>query len=84
ATPDLQNLVGSQTTILSVMNGLDSEEFIGSVYGMDKMLYAVSVGIDAVRQGNQITYTSPGKHYFGEAVNPHISERVRRVQVAFD
>ena len=84
AISDLQNLVGSQTTILSVMNGLDSEEFIGSVYGMDKVLYAVSVGIDAVRQGNQTTYTSPGKHYFGEAVNPHIGERVRRVQVAFD
>jgi 2-dehydropantoate 2-reductase len=84
AIPDLQKLVGRQTTILSVMNGLDSEEFIGSVYGMDKVLYAVSVGIDAVRQGNQITYTRPGKHYFGEAVNPQISERVRRVQVAFD
>jgi 2-dehydropantoate 2-reductase len=84
AIPDLQKLVGRQTTILSVMNGLDSEEFIGSVYGMDKVLYAVSVGIDAVRQGNQITYTSPGRHYFGEAVNPHVDERVRRVQVAFD
>jgi 2-dehydropantoate 2-reductase len=84
AIPDLQKLVGRQTTILSVMNGLDSEEFIGSVYGMDKVLYAVSVGIDAVRQGNQITYTRPGKHYFGETVNPQISERVRRVQVAFD
>jgi 2-dehydropantoate 2-reductase len=84
AVPDLQNLVGSQTTILSVMNGLDSEEFIGSVHGMDKMLYAVSVGIDAVRQGNQITYTRPGKHYFGEAINTHVGQRVRRVQVAFD
>jgi 2-dehydropantoate 2-reductase len=84
AIPDLQKLVGRQTTIVSVMNGLDSEEFIGSVYGMDRVLYAVSVGIDAVRQGNQITYTRPGKHYFGEAVNPQISERVRRVQVAFD
>lgn len=84
AVPDLQNLVGSQTTILSVMNGLDSEEFIGSVYGMDKMLYAISVGIDALRQGNQITYTRPGKHYFGEATNTHVSQRVRCVQVAFE
>ena len=84
AIPDLQNLVDSQTTILSVMNGLDSEEYIGSVYGMDKMLYTISVGIDALRQGNQITYTRPGKHYFGEATNTHLSQQVRRVQVAFD
>jgi 2-dehydropantoate 2-reductase len=84
AVHDLKNLVGDQTTIISVMNGLDSEKTIGAVYGMDKVLYAVSVGIDAVRQGNQITYTAPGKHYFGEATNAHLSERVRRVQAAFD
>jgi 2-dehydropantoate 2-reductase len=66
------------------MNGLDSEETIGAVYGLDKVLYAVSVGIDALRQGNRVTYTRPGKHYFGEATNPTLSERVRRVQVAFD
>ncbi len=84
AVHDLKNLVGSQTTVISVMNGLDSEEYIGSIYGMDKMLYAVSVGIDAVRQGNQITFTKPGKHYLGEATNTHLSQRVRRVQDAFD
>lgn len=83
AVHDLKNLVEDQTTIISVMNGLDSEEYIGSFYGMDKMLYTVSVGIDAVRHGNQITYTSPGKHYFGDAINTHISQRVRRVQDVF-
>ncbi len=66
------------------MNGLESEEYIGSIYGMDKMLYTISVAIDAVRQGNQINYTKPGKHYFGEAVNTHLSQRVLRVQEAFD
>jgi 2-dehydropantoate 2-reductase len=84
AVHDLKNLVGSSTTIISVMNGLDSEEYIGSVYGMDKMLYAISVGIDAVRQGNQVNYTRPGKHYFGEATNVHLSPRVQRVQEAFE
>jgi 2-dehydropantoate 2-reductase len=83
ALPDLRNLVGDETTIISVMNGLDSEEIIGSVYGMDKMLYATSVGIDAVRQANRITFTKAGKHYFGEATNVQLSPRVRRVQEAF-
>ena len=69
---------------LFILDGLESEEYIGSIYGMDKMLYAVSVAIDALRQGNQITYTKPGKHYFGEADNTHLSQRVLRVQEAFD
>ena len=39
----LEKLVGDFTTIISVMNGLDSEEYIGSIYGMDKVLYTISV-----------------------------------------
>jgi len=84
AAPLMNNLVGEKTLILSVMNGIDSEEYLGSIYGMDKLLYAVSVGIDAVREGNQVTYTKPGKHYFGEARNPQISPRVECVQAAFE
>ncbi len=84
AVPDLKNLVGPRTTILSVMNGLDSEEYIGSFYGMERVLYTISVGIDALREGNRLTYTKPGKHYFGEPVNTEISPKVRRVQEAFE
>jgi len=84
AVQGLEKLVGDSTTIISIMNGLESEEYIGSIYGMDKVLYTISVAIDAVRQGNQTTYTKPGKHYFGEAVNTHLSQRVLRVQEAFD
>ncbi|MFW6011743.1 MAG: ketopantoate reductase family protein [Desulfosalsimonas sp.] len=83
AVNDLENLVGDSTTIMSVMNGLESEEYIGSVFGMDKMLYAVSVGIDALRVQNQITYTKQGKHYFGEADNTSLSPKTARVQEAF-
>jgi 2-dehydropantoate 2-reductase len=77
-------LVGEETTFLSVMNGLESEEIIGSIHGMDKVLYAISVGIDAVRAGNRVTYTRPGVHSFGEAQNRIITPKVRRVQQAFD
>ena len=83
ATGDLKNLVGENTAIISIMNGLDSEPYIGAIYGMDKILYAVSVGIDALREGNRINYTKPGTHFFGEAVNEPCSERVVRVQEAF-
>ncbi|MFO7838074.1 MAG: ketopantoate reductase family protein [Desulfosalsimonadaceae bacterium] len=83
AVEELGNLVGDSTTIISVMNGLESEEYLGSRFGMEKVLYAVSVGIDALREGNRITYTKPGKHYFGEADNTRPGQKVMRVQEAF-
>ncbi|MFL7810593.1 MAG: ketopantoate reductase family protein, partial [Anaerolineae bacterium] len=65
-------------------NGLDSEEILGAVYGMDKVLYTVAVGIDAVREGNRVIHTKPGTLYYGEATNDPPSERVRRVAALLD
>ena len=84
ALPGLRNLVGPQTTIVSVMNGLDSEAIIAAEYGTDKVLYTISVGIDAVREKGEVNYTNPGKHIFGEAENNRISPRVKTVQALFD
>ncbi|MEW6401677.1 MAG: 2-dehydropantoate 2-reductase [Chloroflexota bacterium] len=84
AVKDLKNLIGQETTLVSVMNGLDSEEYLGSVYGMDGVLYAIAVGLDAVRHGNSVTYSNPGKIFFGDPDNTHTSERVRSVQKAFE
>ncbi|MDQ7782514.1 MAG: 2-dehydropantoate 2-reductase [Desulfomonilaceae bacterium] len=84
AVHDLKNLVGTHTIMISVMNGLDSEEYLGAVYGMDKVLYAVALGIDAVRRGNSVTYTTPGKLYFGEPDNSVLTDQVRNVRKAFD
>lgn len=83
ALGDLHPLVGDQTTILSIMNGLESEEIIGAAYGMEKLLLAIAVGIDALREDNHITYANPGKLIFGEAWNAEVSPRVRRLQTAF-
>ncbi|MCX5834475.1 MAG: ketopantoate reductase family protein [Deltaproteobacteria bacterium] len=84
AIGEMRKAVGDETTIISVMNGIDSEERIGSVYGMEKVLYAINVGIDALREGNRVTYRSQGKLLFGEARNPVWTERVRRVKEFID
>jgi 2-dehydropantoate 2-reductase len=84
AIRDISNRVGENTVILSIMNGIESEAQIGAVYGMDKVLYCVAVGIDAVRQDHHVTFSQQGKLFFGEADNHHISERVKRVQSLFD
>jgi 2-dehydropantoate 2-reductase len=66
------------------MNGIESEMKIGAAYGMEKVLYAVSVGLDGVREENRVNFKKPGKILFGEARNPFISERVKRVRDLFD
>ncbi len=83
AIQNLGKLVGDSTLFLSVMNGLESEEIIAARYGQDKILYAISLGIDAVREGNRVSFSNPGTHYFGEAQNVTLSPRVQRVQAAF-
>lgn len=84
AMRDMKNRVGAGTIIMSVMNGIESEEQIGAVYGMEKVLYAVTMGIDALREGNRVTYTTQGKLFFGEVRNAVPTERVARVQALFD
>jgi 2-dehydropantoate 2-reductase len=83
AIRDMHNCVGPETVIISVMNGIDSEEQIGAVYGLDKVLYCVSLGIDALREDNRVIYTTQGTLYFGEATNPFPTGRVKRVQELF-
>ncbi|MCC8189051.1 MAG: 2-dehydropantoate 2-reductase [Planctomycetes bacterium] len=78
---DVQNHVGPDTIILSLLNGISSEHAIGQVYGPDRVLYAYSVKIDATRVDDAVTFTTLGLIPFGEAVNPpgSPSEKVRRV-----
>jgi 2-dehydropantoate 2-reductase len=83
AIRDIENRVGEESVILSVMNGIESEERIGKVYGEDKLLYGVAVGIDAVREEMNITFSQQGKLFFGEANNARLSEPVVRVQNLF-
>ncbi len=80
ALPDLKNRVGEHTLFISLMNGLDSEAAIGALYGQEKVLLAHVVGIDAVREGNRVVYSKPGKVVFGEADNKVLTERVQRIR----
>jgi 2-dehydropantoate 2-reductase len=84
AIREMKIRVGREITIISVMNGIESEMKIGVAYGMKKVLYAVSVGIDGLREGNRVNFKKRGKIFFGEARNPFISDRVKRVHDFFD
>ena len=57
--------VGEDTIILSLMNGVDSEERIAARYGAEKVLYSVSQEMDAQRYGSDLVYSKAGQLYLG-------------------
>lgn len=61
AIKSAENFVGNDTIIISVLNGISSEEIIGQKFGMDKIIYCVAQGMDAVKIDNKFTYS-----HFGE------------------
>ncbi len=65
AMETMASSVGEETTILSMMNGVDSEEILGKRFGREKVLFNVSQGMDAQRYGTSLTYTQHGQLYIG-------------------
>lgn len=72
----VQNQVGDNTVILSALNGISSEAIIGKAYGMDKILYCVAQGMDAVKEENSLTYQHMGQLVFGEGTSGITSEKM--------
>lgn len=81
---NIKDFVGENTIILSLLNGISSEEIIGKAFGLDKVLYSMCVGIDAVREGSDITFSTIGRISFGEVENREYTERVKAVKELFD
>ena len=77
--------IADGTIVLSLLNGITSEEEIAAAYPMSHPLLSITFGVDAVRRGHEITYSSLGTMSFGEKTNAEpYSEQVRWVARLFD
>jgi len=83
AVADAANQVGENTVILSVMNGISSEERLGEAFGAEKVIYCIAQGMDATRTGNELQYVHAGKLCIGEADGGETA-RVRQVAALFE
>lgn len=79
----MENCVGEHTVILSVMNGISSEEIIGERYGKEKLIYAVAQGMDAMKFDSSLTFTKMGELRIG-AKEDCQRENLRTVREYFD
>ena len=71
--------VGEKTLIVSLINGVTSEEIVSERFGGENVLYSVAQGMDAVKEGNRLTYEHPGLIVLGEREPGTVSARVRAV-----
>ncbi len=74
----IERCVGEGTVIMSLLNGITSEEVIASRYGRDRMVYTVAQGTDAVKLGSRLTYANLGELRLG-GVEERQVENVRDV-----
>jgi len=77
--------VGDGTVVVSLLNGITSEEEIAARYPRCHPLLSITFGIDAVRHGSAITYSSMGVIELGEPTSTEPwSDQVRWVADLLD
>ncbi|MDD3278861.1 MAG: ketopantoate reductase family protein [Lachnospiraceae bacterium] len=65
ALETMKNCVGEHTVIMSVMNGITTEQVIGERFGMDHMIDTVAQGMDAMKFDDELTFTRMGELRIG-------------------
>ena len=61
----VRNKVSEYTIILSILNGITSEEIIGKTYGMDRIVHCIVQGMDTIKENNHVTYAHFGRIHLG-------------------
>ena len=81
---DIQCMMRKETIVMSLLNGVTSEEIIGAVIGKEHILYSV-MRIASVRIGNEISFNPriTAGVFVGEKGISEKTERVRAVEELF-
>lgn len=81
---DIAAVAGGHTTVLSLLNGVSTEELIARRIGREPVLYSM-MQIAAERRGSEVVFdgpTTPGV-FFGEADSPAVSPRMQAIAELF-
>ena len=78
ALDTMETLVGPETRVVSLLNGITSEERVAERFGWEHTVLSVAQGMDAVFVGDEMTYSHPGEIRFGAApeTDPGVVEEV--------
>ena len=84
AIEDIRNQVGKNTLILSLLNGVDSEERLIKEFGNEHVLYSFMRMSVVMKDGKADFDPYWGKIHFGEKENHQYTDRVLAVKEVFD
>ena len=84
AIEDIRNQVGEETLIISLLNGVDSEEKLINSFGEKHVLYGYMRMSVVMKDGKADFDPYWGKIHFGEKLNKEYSDRVLTVEEVFD
>ena len=77
ALDTIQNSVGPNTIIISLLNGIVSEQIIADRYGADKIIHCVAQGTDATFFDRSLTFVQKGQLRIGitdSALSPKLEK----------
>ncbi|MBQ7918595.1 MAG: ketopantoate reductase family protein [Lachnospiraceae bacterium] len=85
ALEDIKTIVDANTIVISLLNGVTSEEIIGNAIGMEHVLYSV-MRIASIREGNHITFSpeSTAGVFVGEKGISAPTERILALKAFFE
>lgn len=72
-------LVGEDTVLISLLNGISSEEIISKTFSRGRLLYCIAQGMDATKNGYSVQYHNLGKLLLGNRDNRTSDELERAV-----
>jgi 2-dehydropantoate 2-reductase len=78
----VRNKVSNQTIIMSLLNGITSEEIISATYGMDKIIHCVVQGMDVVKEKNRGAYSHFG--YICLGIDEESEEKKQKLQYVLE
>lgn len=77
--------VAEDTVILSLLNGISSEEILAEIFGPEHLIYTVAQGMDATKIGNKLKFSNLGELRIGVPdADPRKLENLRRAKTFFD
>lgn len=83
ALDTMKNCVGEHTIIISVMNGITSEDILARRFGKKHLIYTVAQGMDAMKFNDELTFTKMGELRIG-AEDIHQRKNLETVSSYFD
>jgi 2-dehydropantoate 2-reductase len=81
---DARPIVGPDTVVLSLLNGITSEEVLGRAFGAARVLHGFVLGTDSVREGTSSRHSSMGVVWFGARTNDAADPGVAAVRELFE